>query len=114
MRRRIANHAEHGTSCVVHGHALRFTHDGVHATHAFHPNKSVVVDVVDRKRDLIRVPRQHNARAAAGVERGDAVAVFVVGYFVGKFTDVIEPHPLPARFVAGGAGGVDEFFQKVE
>ena len=110
VRRRIANHAQHGSLGIVHRHTLGFAHDGVHAAHPFHPNESIVINVIHRKRNLIRVAGEHNARAASGVERGHAVTVFVMGHFIGKLIHVIQPHPLPPRFVAGGAGRIDEFF----
>ena len=57
---------------------------------------------------------EHDARTASLVERGDAIAIGVVGCFIGKLFYVIEPHTLATCFVAGGAGGVDEFLEKIQ
>ena len=114
VRWRITHHAEYGAFGAMHGYPLGLADNGVHAAHPFHENKAVVVDVIDRKGNLVSVAGQHNARSAAFVERGDAVAVFVVMGLIGELGNVIKPHALAAGFVAGGAGGVDEFFQKGE
>ena len=112
VRWRITHHAETGP--WRDGYPLGLADNGVDAAHPFHENKAVVVDIIHRKGDLVSVAGEHNARAPAFVECGDAVAVFVVIGFIGELGNVIEPHALAAGFVAGWAGGIDEFLQKGE
>ena len=72
------------------------------AAHPFHENKAVVVDVIDRKGNLVSVAGEHNARSAAFVERGDAVAVFVVMGLIGELGTI--NHALAAGFSWWGWG----------
>ena len=112
MRGDVADHAFDAAGARVNHDALRLGDGGVNAAHLADVDEAVVVNVVHGHRDFVRVCGEHDARRAALVQHGHAVAVGVGEGFAGEFFGVIEPDALAADFVAGGAGSVDEGLEK--
>lgn len=108
MRRDVADDALHRPLARVDDHALRLGDDGIHPAELAHPDEALVINEVHHEGNLIGMSREHQARPAALVEHGDTVAVSIGKRLVGELLHIIEPDALPACFVAGGAGGVDQ------
>ncbi len=113
MRRDITDDTFDRAVTRVDDDALRLGDGRVNAAHTPDIDEAVVINIIHRHRDFVRVRREHDARSAALVQHGDAVAVGIGKSFIGELAGVIQPDALTARFVAGGAGRVDEGFKKI-
>ena len=108
VRRDVADDALDRAVGGVDDDALGLGDGGIHAAHFADVNVALVVNVVDRHGDFVGVAGEHQARGAALVQHGHAIAVGVGESFVGKAFGVIEPDALAAGLVADRAGGVDQ------
>ena len=113
VRRDIADHAFHRAVPGVNDDALRLGDRGIDSAHFAHVNKTIVIDVIHRHGDFVRVGGEHDAGRTAFVQNRHAIAVSIGKRFVRKLLDVIEPDPLAAGFVPGWAGCIDERFEKI-
>src|SRR5262249_10830289 len=80
----------------------------VPAADRLHVEKAVVVDVLDHETDLVAVPREHDARLAGWIDRGDHVAMAIRLDMVGKLSGPGADLVLNRSFESGRAGGFDK------
>ena len=114
VRRDVADDREDRSAAGVDGHALGLGDGRVDAAYAAHVDEAGLGDVVDRHGDLVGVRGEHDARRAAFVGDGDAVAVGVGERLVRERRHMVEPHALAAGLMADRAGGVDERLEELE
>jgi hypothetical protein len=114
MRRDIADDPFHRAIARMDDHALRLGDGHVHAAHFADVNEAVLVNEVHRHGDFVRMRGEHDARAAAFIQHGHAVAVGVGKGLVGKLAGIIQPDALAAGFVSDRAGRVDQRLEEIQ
>ncbi|MFM1942587.1 MAG: hypothetical protein RI897_1569 [Verrucomicrobiota bacterium] len=110
----VADDPVYGAFAGMDNDALGFSDGRVYPAHPADVDESVVGNVVHGEGDFIGVGGEHDAGGSAFIEDGDAVAIGVGESFVGVLFGVFEPDALAAGFVAGRAGGVDQFAEEIE
>jgi hypothetical protein len=89
---------------------------GIHAANRGKVEKTLVINVLDLQPNLVGMADDHDfgqILALAG-NTGEDIAHHIRGDFVTKWCDILTEHPLGGLFVPGRAGGIQQYFKKLQ
>ncbi len=109
----LAGDSRDGAILAVDGDALAADEGVVHAADALEVDVAFVGDVFDHEADFVSMATEEDARRAARVDDGVAVAPGVAAGFIGECGHIIEPSALDGGFKARGGSSFEELEEEV-